>query len=69
MLRQVQRCLRSHNKPHTRVDDVVPTTSEVAFQYEQKFTLLGVDIDNKLRKMDENFKERAKKIETQIFLW
>ena len=53
----------------TRLDDLVPTTSEVASKYAEKFTLLGVDIDNKLKKMDENFKERAKKIETKIILW
>ena len=50
----------------TRLDDLVPT---VAFKYAQKFTLLGVEIDNKLKKLDENFKERAKKIETKIILW
>ena len=53
----------------TRLDDVVPTTNEVAFKYSQKFTLLGVEIDNKLRKLDENFKVRARKIETKILLW
>ena len=52
-----------------RLDDLVPTTKEVAFKYAQKFTLLGVEIDNKLKKLDENFKERAKKIETKIILW
>ena len=47
----------------------MPTTKEVAFKYTHKFTLLGVEIDNKLKKLDENFKERAKKIETNISLW
>ena len=42
---------------------------EVAFKYAQKFTLLGVEIDNKLKKLDENFKKRAKKIKTKIILW
>ena len=53
----------------TRLDDLVPTTKEVAFKYAQKFTLLGVEIDNKLKKLDENFKEKAKKIEIKIILW
>ena len=39
----------------TRLDDLVPTTKEVAFKYGQKFTLLGEEIDNKLKKLDENF--------------
>ena len=30
--------------------------------------ILGVEIDIKLKKMYENFKERAKKVETKIFL-
>ena len=30
---------------------------------------MGVEIDNKLKKLDDNFKERAKKIETKIILW
>ena len=34
----------------TRLDDVVPTTAEVAFKYSQKFGILGVEIDNKLKK-------------------
>ena len=46
----------------------MPTTKEVAFKYAQKFILLG-EIDNKLKILDENFKERAKKIETNISLW
>ena len=33
----------------TRLDDLVPTTSEVAFKYEQKFALLGLDIEKKLK--------------------
>ena len=53
----------------TRLDDLVPTTKKVAFKYAQKFTLLGVEIVSKLKKMDDNFKERAKKIETKIILW
>ena len=44
----------------TRLDDVVPTTKEVAFKYAQKFTHLGVEIDNKLKKLDENFKVQEK---------
>ena len=47
----------------------MPTTSEVAFKYSQKFTLLGVEIDNKLKKLDDNFKVRARKIEKKIILW
>ena len=53
----------------TRLDNLVPTTKEVAFKYAQKFTLLDVEIDNKLKKLDDNFKERAKKIKTKIILW
>ena len=53
----------------TRLDDLVPTTKEVAFKYAQKFTLLGVEIENKLKKLDENFKERAKIFEKKIILW
>ena len=40
-------------------------TKEVAFKNAQKITLLGIEIDNKLKKLDENFKEKAKKIETK----
>ena len=53
----------------TRLDDVVPTTEEVAFKYAKKFTLLGVETDNKLKKLDSNFKVCARKIETKIILW
>ena len=53
----------------TKLDDLEPTPDEVAMKYAKNFTLLGINIDNKLKKMDENFKERAKKIETKIFLW
>ena len=31
----------------TKLDDLQCTTNEVAFKYAKKFTLLGVNIDNK----------------------
>ena len=52
-----------------RLNDLEQTTNEVAFEYAKEFTLLIVNIDNKLKKIDEHFKSRARKIEKKTFLW
>ena len=38
----------------TRLDDLVPTTKEVAFKYAQKIILLGLEIDNILKKLKKS---------------
>ena len=42
----------------TNLESTEPLTDKVKFEYVTKFTLLGVDIDNKLELMTENFEVR-----------
>ena len=53
----------------TKLNDIQPITNEVKFIYTTKFKLLGVDIDNKLLHLQDNFKKSQKKINQQIHLW
>ena len=53
----------------TKLEDTQPITNEVKFIYTTNFKLLGVDIDNQLLHLQDNFKKRHKKINQQIFLW
>ena len=39
-------------------DDLTPKTDKVKFKYVKSFQLLGVNIDNKLLKLEENFELR-----------
>ena len=57
------------NKGKTKViciganlDSITPKKTEVKFKYVTSFTLLGVEIDNKLCKLDENFEIRKRRI-------
>ena len=51
------------------LDNLTPITAEVKFKYVTSFTLLGVNIDNKLCKLDENFEIRKKRIRQKIAIW
>ena len=51
------------------LEDTKPLIDEVKFEYVTKFTLLGVEFDNKLELMTENFVERKKKIRKKIAIW
>ena len=51
------------------LDNTTPLTEEVKFEYVTKFTLLGVEFDNELELMTENFEERKKKIRKKIAIW
>ena len=42
----------------TKLEDTQPITNEVKFIYTTKFKLLGVDIDNQLLHLQDNFKKR-----------
>ena len=53
----------------SKLDDTKPLTNLVKFTYDTEFTLLGVNIDNKLQKLEENFVERKKKIRKKIAIW
>jgi hypothetical protein len=52
-----------------RLDDKHAITNIVKFIYTTNFKLLGVNIDNKLKKLSENFEERKKKIRKKIAIW
>ena len=52
-----------------KLEDLTPLTTEVKFIYTTKFKLLGVDIDNQLLHLQENFIKRQKKINQKIHLW
>ena len=53
----------------SKLDDKKPLTNLVKFVYDTEFTLLGVNIDNKLKKLENNFIERMKKIRQKIAIW
>ena len=53
----------------TNLENVTPITEEVKFKYVTSFTLLGVEIDNKLCNLSENFEIRKKKIRQKIAIW
>ena len=48
------------------LDDLTPNTDEVKFKYVTSFALLGVNIDNRLLKQEENFELRKKWIWQKI---
>ena len=50
----------------TNLENVTPLTEEVKFKYVTSFTLLGVEIDNKLCNLSHNFELRKKKIRQKI---
>ena len=50
-------------------DDTKPLTNLVKFEYDTEFTLLGVKIDNRLKKLENNFIDRMKKIRQKIAIW
>ena len=50
----------------SKLNDTKPLTNLVKFTYDTEFTLLGVNIDNKLQKLEENFIERKKKIRKKM---
>jgi hypothetical protein len=52
-----------------RFDDKQALTNKVKFFYTTNFKLLGVNIDNKFKKLSDNFKERKKKIRKNIAIW
>ena len=53
----------------SKLDDTRPLTNLVKFTYATKFTLLGVNIDNKLKKLEDNFEERKKNIRKKMAIW
>ena len=53
----------------SKLDDKKPLTNLVKFVYDTEFTLLGVNIDNKLKKLENNFIERMTKISQKIAIW
>ena len=53
----------------TNLENVTPLTDEVKFKYVTSFTLLGVEIDNKLCNLSQNFELRKKKIRQKIAIW
>ena len=50
----------------SKLNDTKPLTNLVKITYDTEFTLLGVNIDNKLQNLAENFVERKKK---KIAIW
>ena len=50
----------------TRLDDLEPTTDEEVFKYENVI-LLGVSIDNKLKKWMKSFKKEHRKLRQKLF--
>ena len=52
-----------------KLDNNTPLTNKVKFVYTNTFKLLGVNIDNKLKKLSDNFEARKKKIRTKIAIW
>ena len=52
-----------------KLDNNTPLTNKVKFVYANTFKLLGVNIDNKLTKLSDNFEARKKKIRTKIAIW
>jgi hypothetical protein len=52
-----------------KLDDNTPLTNKVKFIYANTFKLLGVNIDNKLKNLTDNFEARKKKIRTKIAIW
>ena len=53
----------------TRLDDLTPLTDKVSFKYTTKFKILGFDIDNELKELDNNFVKKEKKINRLIYMW
>ena len=53
----------------TRLDDLTPMTNKVSFKYTTKFKILGFDIDNELKELDNNFLKKEKKINRLIYMW
>ena len=51
------------------LENITPITEEVKFKYVTSFTLFGVEIDNKLCKLSENFEIRKKRIRQKIAIW
>ena len=49
----------------TNLENVTPMTDEVKFKYVTSFTLLGVEIDNKLCNLSQNFELRKKENQTE----
>ena len=45
----------------TSLDDLVPTTKEVAFKYAQQFTLLGVEIDSNSKNLTRILRKEQRK--------
>ena len=52
-----------------KLDNTIPLTNKVKFKYEKTFKLLGVNIDNKLQKLADNFEIRKNKIRQKIAIW
>ena len=44
-----------------RHEDITPLTNKVKFAYATEFKLLGVTIDNRLKKLSDNFETRRRK--------
>ena len=53
----------------TNLENITTITEEVKFKYVTSFTLLGVEIDNKLCNLRENFEIRKKRIRQKIAIW
>jgi hypothetical protein len=53
----------------SNLNNVTPLTDEVKFKYVTSFTLLGIEIDNQLRNLSENFEKRKRKIRQKIAIW
>jgi hypothetical protein len=53
----------------SKLEDKQPIANKVKFKYASEFKLLGVNINNKLRKLADNFDERKKKIRKKIGIW
>ena len=50
-------------------NDITPIANRVEFEYEKEFKILGVLIDNRLKKLATNFNKRKKKIRIKIVIW
>ena len=51
------------------LENITPITEEVKFKYVTSFTLLGVEIDNKLCNLSENYEIKKKRILQKIAIW
>jgi hypothetical protein len=56
-------------KIRDNLDDTSKLGESIKFEYVTSFRLLGITIDNKLKKLSNNFVERHNRIKQKIVIW